>query len=103
MVLNIDNIEQYKNAIDMTGDLSKGQKDILKHIISFDQKKGVTTDAIQHISGISRQAASVHLQRLMKMDFVFREKKRIYKYFANKQKLSEILVEYSTIQNLKIK
>lgn len=103
MTVDIDNIEQYKNAIDVTGDLSKGQKDILKYVISFDQKKGVNTDIIQRIAGISRQAASVHLQRLMKMDFVFREKKRIYKYFANQQKLSEILAEYLAIQNLKNK
>jgi predicted transcriptional regulator len=101
MTLNIQNIDKYKKAIDLTGDLSKGQKDILKYIISFDQIKGVTTDAIQQISGISRQAASVHLQRLMKSGFVYREKKRIYKYFVNEQKLGEILLEFLTIQNLK--
>ena len=101
MVLNIQNIDKYKKAIDMTGDLSKGQKDILKHVISFDQTKGVTTDSIRQILGISRQAASVHLQRLMGSGFVYREKKRIYKYFANEKRLGEILVEFLTVQNLK--
>ena len=63
-------MEQYKKAINFTGDLSKGQKIIMNNIVSFGQDKGVTVETIKKITDISRQAASVHLQRLMKRNFV---------------------------------
>jgi len=99
MDMNI--MEQYKKAINFTGDLSKGQKIIMNNIVSFGQEKGVTVETIKKVTDISRQAASVHLQRLMKRNFVYRKKDRIYKYVANKEKLNELLSEYLIAETLK--
>lgn len=99
MITN-EEIEEYKKAIDFTGDLSKGQKNILKQVLSFSPQKGVTADVIKKITGISRQAASVHLQRLMHRKFAFRKKDRVYKYFANLEKLNGLLEEYKIAQQL---
>ena len=87
-------INMYEKAVDFTGDLSKGQKSILKHVLVFSDKNGITADILKNISEISRQAASVHLQRLMQRDFVYRKKDRVYKYFVNLQKLEDLLEEY---------
>lgn len=97
----MNNMEQYKKAINFTGDLSKGQKIIMNNIISFGQDKGVTVETIKKVTDISRQAASVHLQRLMQRNFVFRKKDRIYKYIANRDKLNELLKEYLVAEKLK--
>lgn len=101
MGIDMNNMEQYKKAINFTGDLSKGQKIIMNNIISFGQDKGVTVETIKKVTDISRQAASVHLQRLMQRNFVFRKKDRIYKYIANKDKLNELLREYLVAEKLK--
>lgn len=101
MGIDMDIMEQYKKAINFTGDLSKGQKIIMNNIVSFGQDKGVTVETIKKVTDISRQAASVHLQRLMKRNFVFRTKDRIYKYIANEEKLNELLKEYLIAETLK--
>jgi len=101
MGIDMNNMEQYKKAINFTGDLSKGQKIIMNNIISFGQDKGVTVETIKKVTDISRQAASVHLQRLMQRNFVFRKKDRIYKYIANRDKLNELLREYLVAEKLK--
>lgn len=103
LMSSIDQIEEYKKAIDFTGDLARKQKDILKYVISFDLEKGVTTETIRNVANITRQAASVHLQRLMYREFVFRKKDRIYKYFVIKEKLDSILDEYRAALSLKQK
>jgi len=99
--MDMNVMEQYKKAINFTGDLSKGQKIIMNNIVSFGQDKGVTVETIQKVTDISRQAASVHLQRLMKRNFVFRKKDRIYKYIANEDRLNELLREYLIAEKLK--
>jgi predicted transcriptional regulator len=97
------NISMYSKAIEFTGDLSKGQKHILHHVLSFSDKKGITADVLKNLSEISRQAASIHLQRLMKRGFVYRKKDRVYKYFVNKDRLNELLEDYKIGIKIKLK
>ena len=85
------NIDTCKEAINFTGFLSKGQKEILKYILAFDAKGGVTADTIKNSSNISRQAANIHLKHLMDRGFVTRKKNRIYVYFAKKRMLLELI------------
>jgi DNA-binding MarR family transcriptional regulator len=92
------NKNEYCKAIESTGLLSKGQKKILKYILAFDQNNGVTADSIRDFAKITRQAANVHLQRLLDRGFVTREKNRVYVYFVKQKKIEEILEEYKIIQ-----
>ena len=96
----MDNINLCNQAIDFTGFLSKGQKEILKYILVFDDKGGVTAETIKNSSNISRQAANIHLKHLMDRGFVDREKNRIYVYYAKKRKLQELIETYKTSKSL---
>ena len=96
----MDNINLCNEAIDFTGFLSKGQKAILKYILVFDDKGGVTAETIKNSSQVSRQAANIHLKHLMDRGFVNREKNRIYVYYAKKRKLQELIETYETSRNL---
>jgi predicted transcriptional regulator len=96
----MDNINLCNQAIDFTGFLSKGQKEILKYILVFDDKGGVTAETIKNSSNISRQAANIHLKHLMDRGFVNREKNRIYVYYAKKRKLQELIETYETGKSL---
>ena len=95
------NIEICKEAIDFTGLLSKGQKSVLKYMLAFDSKGGVTADTIKNSSVISRQAANVHLKHLMERGFVNRSKNRVFVYYPKKTKLQQIIEEYKISKNLK--
>jgi len=95
------NIEICKEAINFTGLLSKGQKSVLKYMLAFDSKGGVTADTIKNSSIISRQAANVHLKHLMERGFVDRSKNRVFVYYPNKTRLQQIIEEYKTSQKLK--
>lgn len=96
----MDNINLCNQAIDFTGFLSKGQKEILKYILVFDDKGGVTAETIKNSSNISRQAANIHLKHLMDRGFVNREKNRIYVYYAKKRKLQELIESYKISKSL---
>ena len=95
------NIEVCKEAINFTGLLSKGQKSVLKYILAFDSKGGVTADTIKNSSVISRQAANVHLKHLMERGFVNRRKNRVYVYYPEKIMLQKIIEEYKISKRLK--
>ena len=97
------NIDLCNDAINFTGFLSKGQKEILKYILAFNDKGGVTAETIKNSSNISRQAANIHLKHLMDRGFVNREKNRIYVYYAKKRKVQELIEAYNTSKELKQK
>jgi len=89
----------YNKAIDLTGLLSKGQKEILKYMLSFDQVRGVTSDAIQKKAEITRQAAAIHLNKLITLGFVTRKKTRVYVYFIKFQRIKDLVEDYNIINN----
>ena len=86
--------EIFNNAIDSTGLLSKSQKVIVKYILSFGLNKGLTSNSIQNYTKTSKQAVNTNLNLLIKRDFVYRKKDRIYLYYCNDKKIQEIVDEY---------
>jgi Fic family protein len=86
--------EIFNNAIDSTGLLSKSQKIIVKYILSFGLSKGLTSNSIQNYIKSSKQAVNANLNLLIKRDFLYRKKDRIYLYYCNNKKIQEIVEEY---------
>jgi Fic family protein len=82
-------------ALDSTGLLSKSQKEIIKYILSFDLNKGITSHSIQNYTKSSKQAVNNNLNILIKRDFLYRKKDRIYMYYCNEKKIQEIVAEYN--------
>ena len=91
--------EIFNKAVDTTGLLSKSQKIIIKYILSFGTNKGLTANSIQNYTKSSKQAVNTNLNLLIKRDFLYRKKDRIYLYYCNDKKIQEIVEEYK--QSLK--
>jgi len=83
------------NAIDSTGLLSKSQKTIIKYILSFGYEKGVTAQSIQNYTKNSKQAINSNLKLLIKRNFLYRKKDRVFIYYCNQEKIQEIQEEYN--------
>ena len=98
-IIVLQNIDLCNAAIDFTDLLSKSQKDILKYILLFNHNHGITANSIQVKLKITRQAAAIHLKRLMQRGFVTRKKSRVYSYSLNFQKMQELIKVYE-INNL---
>lgn len=91
----MDNLEEKKiaiEAIDNYSVFSAGQKVIMKILINFDYP--VPVDIIQKVAGVSRQSFNFSIQGLLKLEFISREKNRVFIYRVNYQKLSEIINIY---------
>ena len=81
-------------AIEATGLLSKSQKTILQYINSFGYKKGVTAHSVQNYTKSSKQAVNNNLNLLIKRDFLYRNKERVFLYYCDQKKIQELLEEY---------
>lgn len=91
----MDNLEEKTTAIEAIDNysvFSAGQKVIMKILINFDYP--VPVDIIQKVAGVSRQSFNFSIQGLLKLEFIFREKNRVFIYRVNHQKLAEIINIY---------
>ena len=92
---NMYDIEERKiaiKAIENYSVFSAGQKKIMKILIDFDNP--IPVDIIQKVAGVSRQSFNFSIQGLLKLEFISREKNRVFIYQANKNKMSEIINIY---------
>ena len=95
----LSNKDLCAKAIDFTGLLSKGQKEILKYLLLFDYDRGVTSDTIQKKAGLTRQAIAIQLRKLMDLEFITRKKSRVYVYSINLKQLHNIVEDYNIANN----
>ena len=89
---NLEEKSMAIEAIDNYSVFSAGQKVIMKILINFDYP--VPVDIIQKVAGVSRQSFNFSIQGLLKLEFIFREKNRVFIYRVNHKKLSEIINIY---------
>jgi len=94
-------INEFQEAIDDSGILSKSQKNILKYITSFDLERGVAAASIMSHMQISKQAVNYSLKELIKRNFLMRKKDRVFIYTVNVKKILELLEDYKIKRNLK--
>ena len=95
-------INEYCEAIEDSGLLSKSQKSILKYIVSFDLARGVPSSSIIDYMQITKQAVNFSLKELLKRAFVVRKKDKVFIYTINQIKLSELLEDYRKKKELKL-
>ena len=95
-------INEFQEAIDDSGILSKSQKNILKYITSFDLERGVAAASIMSHMQISTQAVNYSLKELIKRNFLTRKKDRVFIYTVNVKKILELLEDYKIKRNLKL-
>lgn len=89
---NSDDKETAINAIENYSVFSAGQKAIMKILIDFDYP--IPVDIIQKVAGVSRQSFNFSIQGLLKLEFISREKNRVFIYQVNNHKMSEIISIY---------
>ena len=94
----LQDVELCVAAIKSTDLLSNTQKEIFQHMLRFSQDRGVTAASIKVKLGITRQAAAIHLKRLMQRNFITREKNRVFVYKINLQELLNLIKDHKTNQ-----
>jgi predicted transcriptional regulator len=85
-------------SVDNYSVFSVGQKKIIKILIDFDTP--IPVDIIQKVAGASRQSFNFSIQSLVKSEFVFREKNRVFIYQVNKDKILELINIYKKQKEL---
>lgn len=87
-----------KDAIDNYSVFSSTQKKILKILADFD--KPIPFDIIKNIAKASKQSFNFSIQGLLKLNFVIREKQRVFLYELNQEKIEEIIDIYKKQKKL---
>jgi predicted transcriptional regulator len=85
-------------SVDNYSVFSVGQKRIMKILIDFGTP--IPVDIIQKVAGVSRQSFNFSIQNLLKLEFIFREKNRVFVYQVNKNKMLEIISIYKKQKEL---
>jgi predicted transcriptional regulator len=95
---SLDEKELAIESVDNYSIFSAGQKKIMKILIDFDTP--IPVDVIQKVAGVSKQSFNFSIQGLLKSEFIFREKNRVFIYQVNKEKMLEVINIYKKQKEL---